>query len=62
VEIDLYVPEYIERNAKIRREPWYPRYQRLARAGQPALVERAPGSFILIFARSPAQRPGGTRR
>jgi hypothetical protein len=59
LEIDLYVPEYIEHDANIRGQPWFRDYQRLARTGNPVLVERAPDSFIVIFAKSPAAKAGG---
>ena len=37
LEVDLYVPEYVQRNRRIQREPWFRAYQRLAR-------ERAAGA------------------
>jgi len=33
LEIDLYVPEYIEKDPAIRREPWYEQYRRAYRPG-----------------------------
>lgn len=52
VELDLYVPEFIERDESLTKEPFYLAYKKQVRPGQAAVVERAPGSFILIFPRS----------
>jgi hypothetical protein len=51
LEVDLYVPEYIERDKEIPKEKWYAewRTKQAGRAGQPALVERGPMSYIVIF-------------
>ena len=51
LEIDLYVPEYIDQDATIRREPWYQAYRRAYRPKQVVVVERAPGSYALVFPR-----------
>ena len=49
VELDLYVPELVETDELLRAEPWFPL---LARAGdQVVLVERGPGSYILLLER-----------
>ena len=61
LEVDLYVPEYVERDRRIQREPWFRAYQRLARRGQPALVERAPDSFIVVLPRSRSHAPKARR-
>lgn len=54
-EVDLYVPEYIEHDKDITAEPWYPRYLAAARPGRPTLVERSPGSYIIVFPRTPSR-------
>jgi hypothetical protein len=51
LEIDLYVPEYIEKDASIRREPWYQQYRRAYRPKLVVVVPRGPGSYALIFPR-----------
>lgn len=49
VELDLYVPEYVAGNPIDMREPWYPVFERLAGPDRVLLIERGPGSFILVF-------------
>lgn len=58
-EVDLYVPEYIERDGRIPKEPWYPAYHRAAAAapGKTWLQERGPGSYILLFPRGVVSPP-----
>ena len=51
LEIDLYVPEYIEKDASIQREPWYEQYRRAYRPKLVVVVPRGPGSYALIFPR-----------
>jgi hypothetical protein len=51
LEIDLYVPEYIEKDTSIRREPWYQRYRCAYRPKLVVVVPRGPGSYALIFPR-----------
>jgi hypothetical protein len=48
-ELDLYVPEYLERNPAMRGEPWFPLWQRAARPGQIVVIHRSPASSILVF-------------
>jgi hypothetical protein len=52
LEVDLYVPEFIERDKSIRREPWYLAYRRAYRPGAIILLQRGPHSFVLVFPRS----------
>jgi hypothetical protein len=51
LEIDLYVPEYIEKDASIRREPWYQQYCLAYRPKLIIVIQRGPGSYALIFPR-----------
>jgi len=53
LEIDLYVPEYIEKDPAIRREPWYEQYRRAYRPRLVVAIQRGPGSYALIFPRRP---------
>jgi hypothetical protein len=52
LEVDLYVPEFIERDKDIVKESWYPLYKKAAKPGKPTLVKRSPGSYIVVFPRS----------
>jgi hypothetical protein len=51
VEVDLYVPEYLERNAAMHAEPWYPVWQASLREAPTAvhLIRRSPASAIIIL-------------
>jgi hypothetical protein len=52
VEIDLYVPAYLEQNEAMHHEPWYPVWRRSAQAaaaGEATLIRRSPASAIVIF-------------
>jgi hypothetical protein len=49
VEVDLYVPEYIRGDEDLRKEAWYPAFLRQAGPDRFLLVERGPGSFIVVF-------------
>jgi hypothetical protein len=55
VELDLYVPEFVERDASMKQEPWYPLYKKAARPDKTVVIRRAPGSYILLFPRSGAR-------
>ena len=60
VELDLYVPELVESDELLRAEPWFPLLARAA--GKVVLVERGPGSYILLLQRgvAPAQPSSNT--
>jgi hypothetical protein len=49
LEVDLYVPEYIARDANLRKERWYAPWKRRARPGRTTLVRRGPDSYIIVF-------------
>jgi len=49
LEIDLYVPEYIDNDRLIRREPWYQQYLRAYRPKLVIVIQRGPGSYALVF-------------
>ena len=38
LEIDLYVPEYVEKQKNLRAEPWYRAYQKAARPGKAVMI------------------------
>jgi hypothetical protein len=52
-ELDLYVPEYLERNPALRREPWFAAWRAAARPGQIVVIRRSRDSLILIFPEAP---------
>lgn len=61
VELDLYVPELVEDDQLLKSEPWFPLLARAA-ADKVVLVERGPGSYILLLQRGvPPQSSSNTR-
>ncbi|HRI51644.1 MAG TPA: hypothetical protein PLW65_15800 [Pseudomonadota bacterium] len=56
LEVDLYVPEFIDKDPGLSKEPWFAKYLQArrspARDGHPRtwVVRRGKGSFILLFA------------
>jgi hypothetical protein len=52
LELDLYVPELVEKNPSVRAQPWFDVYRRVYRRGQVTLVRRSASSFALVFPRS----------
>ncbi len=65
LEIDLYVPEYIDKQKSLRAEPWYAPYQRAARPGKATLIERSLESYVIVFPRAQKAtkvRPKAQRR
>jgi hypothetical protein len=53
VEIDLYVPELVEKDKHIVAESWWPAYLAARKPGQAVVVERDAHSFIILFPQSP---------
>lgn len=57
VELDLFVPEYIEeRSSLLREQPWFPLFEREQSHRHALLIQRAERSYVLVF---PRQRPLG---
>jgi hypothetical protein len=56
LEIDLYVPEYVQKQKTLRAEPWYAVYRKTARRGQAVLIERSLDSYVLVFPRAARRR------
>jgi hypothetical protein len=54
-EVDLYVPEIVEKDASVTSEKWFARWKAESR-GRPALIARAPDSFVVMFAPTTAPR------
>jgi hypothetical protein len=59
LEIDLYVPEYIEADQAITATGWYQRYAstRKAHPSATALVRAAKGSYVFLFPRAISAAP-----
>jgi hypothetical protein len=53
VEVDLYVPEYVEKDKNLAKEAWFP-LLRLASPLGVVLIERGVGSYILLLKRGVA--------
>jgi hypothetical protein len=51
VEVDLYVPELVDRDKNLKGEPWHPIFRRLAAKDRVLLIERGTGSYIVVFRR-----------
>jgi hypothetical protein len=52
VELDLYVPEYIDGDAELAKQAWYPIFKREAGKDHVVLIERGRASYILILQRA----------
>jgi hypothetical protein len=48
-ELDLYVPEYLERTPAMQKEAWFPLWRSAGQAGRMVLIRRSPASFVLVF-------------
>jgi len=53
VEVDLYVPEYVQKDKNLAKERWFP-LLRLASPRGVVLIERGSGSYILLLRRGVA--------
>ena len=52
VELDLYVPEFIEGDELARQETWYPRFEEHAGPGHVLVFQRGPRSYLVILRRA----------
>jgi hypothetical protein len=52
LELDLYVPEYIENDDDLKKAPWFAGAMKLAKAGKTVLVQPHEHSFVIVFART----------
>jgi hypothetical protein len=57
LEIDLYVPEYIEHDEDLTKQTWYPRYLKARKPGKVTRVRRSDSSYILVFPASSSATP-----
>lgn len=53
VEIDLFVPEFIQDTESWKKLPWYPHFDRDKHPEKTTLFNPKPGSYVLIFPRTP---------
>jgi hypothetical protein len=51
-EVDLYVPEFVERIAAMRAEPWHGAWQALAKPTETVVIPRSSRSTVVVFPRS----------
>lgn len=56
VELDLLVPEYVESDDDLLKEPWFAGAMALAKQGKTVLINPHPEVYLLLFARSKARR------
>lgn len=56
VELDLYVPEYVEADELLGKQAWFPLLKSHVRPDQVLLVERGSRSFILVLRRGQTQQ------
>lgn len=59
VELDLYVPELVEGDELSKAEPWFPLLAATA-PDKVVLIERSPGSYILLLQRGVAPQSSNT--
>ena len=52
VELDLLVPEYVENDDDLKKEPWFAEAMKLSTQGKTVLVSPGPATRFLIFART----------
>jgi hypothetical protein len=50
VELDLLVPEYVERDEELLARPWFEPALALARKGRHVVIQPSPGVNVLLFA------------
>lgn len=52
VELDLLVPEYVEDDEDLRKEPWFTAAMALSKKGKTVLINPHPDVYLLLFART----------
>ncbi|MBL8953661.1 MAG: hypothetical protein JNK82_22995 [Myxococcaceae bacterium] len=52
VELDLLVPEYVEGDDDLKKEPWFAEALKLSAKGKTVLVTTGPSSRVLMFSRT----------
>lgn len=56
IEVDLFVPEYIEGDEHLAQEPWYQTFLEKASPDHALLLERDRSSYVIVFKRSALPR------
>jgi hypothetical protein len=56
VEIDLYVPEFIQNSAIAKNENWFPLFEKQSSKKEVLLIELGPKSYILVFKKGVTNR------
>ncbi len=56
VELDLLVPEYVEGDEDLLREPWFKSALELSASGKTVLINPHPDVYLLMFARARKRR------
>lgn len=62
LEVDLYVPEFIDGDEGLKKQAWYPLWQKEQQPGKTVVVRRGPQSYIMLFPRSPQARPAPQKK
>jgi hypothetical protein len=63
LEIDLVVPEYVEKDKLVNGQPWYEQYRKAHQPGQVTLIQKGKGAYVLFFARTlPEPKAKKTKR
>jgi hypothetical protein len=52
VELDMYVPEFIQDNETWRKQPWYAHFDKDRNPTKTTLFRLRPGSYVLVFPRT----------
>ena len=52
LELDLYVPEYIEKDDDLKKEPWFAEAMQLSAKGRTVLLHPRAATFLLVFPRT----------
>lgn len=52
LELDLLIPEYVEGDEDLAKEPWFPAALALSAAGKTVLINPHPDVYLLLFART----------
>jgi hypothetical protein len=61
VELDLLVPEYVESDEDLMKQPWFDAAMKLAASGKAVLVSIDGDSNVIVFPRTRATRPRAPR-
>jgi hypothetical protein len=52
LEVDLVVPEYVEKDALVNGQAWFQQYRQAYQPGQVVLIEKGKGAYALVFPRT----------